>query len=123
MKQETWRAPPTVERGRERLSNWALWSRLDSADLGYPGRCSYWTPPRRGEIDEGTMDEPLPDIDWQDAEKTEAVIVQMDERSRTAIRARYIERRRMGDIAKRLHTSRDNAEKLLFEAEARIGRG
>lgn len=119
-----WLAPPTVERGRERLTNWANWSRLDSADLGYPGRCSYWTPPRRGEIDEeATTDEPLPDVDWRDAEQVEAIIVTMEARSREILCARYIRRMRIGAIAALVHMDRAGAEKWLFEAEARIGRG
>lgn len=40
---------PTIERGRDRLENWALWTRLAGADTGYPQKCSYWTPPRAGD--------------------------------------------------------------------------
>lgn len=114
---------PVVERGRDRLDNWALWSRLDGADTGYPRKCSIYTPPRAGDVwDEGDDSDPLPIIDHQDAEAVEAIIVTMAHVSRQALRAKYIDRRRLQDIAHRLSRGRDDVEKLLYEAEARVGR-
>lgn len=118
-----YRTLPVVERGRERLDNWALWSRLDGSDTGYPRECSYYTPPRTGDtFDEATESETKPPIDAIDAEAVERIIVQMAHISRVAIRVRYIERQPMKAVARALNMYTDNAAKILFEAEARIGR-
>lgn len=116
------RTLPVVERGRDRLDNWALWSRLDGADTGFPRKCSYWTPPRAGDVYDESDAESLPVIDHRDAEAVEAVIVSMAHVSRAALRAKYIERRRMQEIMRLLSRGRDDVDKLLYEAEARIGR-
>lgn len=125
----TERTPPTrptlpvVERGRDRLDNWALWSRLDGADTGFPRKCAFWTPPRAGDVwDESDDAETQPIINHQDAEAVEAIIVTMAHVSKRALRAKYIDRRRIDDIARLLSRGRDDVDKLLYEAEARIGR-
>lgn len=115
-------ASPTVERGRDRLENWAQWSRLDSSDTGYPRKCAYWTPPRAGDVYDDDDFEALPVVDYIDAERVEAIVVGLEHASRQAVRARYIERRSLNAIARLIHGDRHRAERILVEAEQRVGR-
>ena len=116
-------ASPAVERGRERLENWGLWSRLDSHGVGYPRKCAYWTPPRTGDIyDEQPESETQPVIDYVDAELVEACVIGMTHVMRRAVKAMYLDRQRKDVVAKRLHTDRHGLERLLVEAETRVGR-
>jgi hypothetical protein len=112
---------PVVERGRNRLYNWRLWSRLDGSDTGYPRRTSYYTPPRTGDtFDDG---ESAPeDIDHRDAALVDEIIHKMPYTPRICIKYVWIERRKKSDLARALGCSFQTALDHLTEAEAEIGR-
>ncbi len=112
--------PQVQERGKERLKNWALWARLDSSDTGYPSRCSYYTPPRTGEVYDEDV---LPDIDYREAERTDKAIVGMAYSSRRAVKLYYLEQAKMRAICDDLALSFDAVVKLLKDAETEVGRG
>lgn len=119
------RAPPGIERGRDRLENWANWSRLDGSDTGLPRKVNFYTPPRTGDTwAEGDQDleETKPVVNHLEAEWVEALVLRMGGRLRVAVTERYLHRREMFQIAKRLHVDREKARLILTEAEAWIGR-
>jgi DNA-directed RNA polymerase specialized sigma24 family protein len=121
----TFRASPTVERGRDRLDNWGNWSRLDGSDTGLPRKCSYYTPPRAGDTwleSDDKDEESQPVINHLEAEWVEGLVLQMPARLRLAVVERYLHRREIFQIAKRLHVDRDKARLILVEAEAWVGR-
>lgn len=114
---------PAQERGKERLENWALWSRLDSSDTGYPSRCSYWTPPRAGDVFEEVRDEPKPDINYRDAEIVEAMVVRLGAHVTIAVKMRYLKRAKTSQIARELGQTFQGAVDMLNRAEMEVGRG
>lgn len=121
----TFKAPPTVERGRDRLENWANWSRLDGSDTGFPKKVNFYTPPRTGDTwQEGgeDVDEAQPVIDHLEAQWVETLVLNMGGRLKTAVVERYLYRREIFQVARRLHVDRDKARLILAEAEAWIGR-
>ena len=118
------RAPPTLERGRERLDNWANWSRLDGSDTGLPRKCNFYLPPRAGDtyLDAEDREETKPIIDHLEAEWVESLVLNMGDRLRVAVTERYLHRREIFQVAKRLHVDRDKARLILTEAELWVGR-
>lgn len=112
---------PVVERGRDRLRNWRLWSRLDGADVGWPRKTSYYTPPRTGDVydDEESMPE---DIDHRDAELVNDIIHKMPYTPRICIKMVWIEREKKSALARHLGCTFQAALDHLTAAEAEIGR-
>lgn len=113
--------PPVQERGKARMENWANWARLDSSDTGYPTRAPYHTPARLGDIYESD-EEKLPDIDYRDAERTEAIVTRMPYSSRRAVKLYYLKRVKMRAICDDLHLSFDAVVRILRDAEIEVGR-
>jgi DNA-directed RNA polymerase specialized sigma24 family protein len=110
-----------VDRGRDRLHNWAAWSRLDGADIGYPRKTSYWTPPRTG--DTYDEEESLPEnIDHQDAERVNDLIQAMSYTPRFIVKMIWFERKKKSELARHLGCTLDKAINLLTEVESEIGR-
>ena len=108
------------EDGKERLTNWGRYMRLDSSDTGYPSRCTYWTPPRTGEI--YTDDDPLPDVDILDAEAVDRLVRRMPYSLLTACRLYYWRQRGVGAIRRELNCSFESAIDFLRAAEKEVGR-
>lgn len=114
---------PAQERGIARLHNWALWSRLDSADTGYPSRCSYYTPPRSGDIFDGPTDEANPDIDYRDAEIVEALVVRLSTHGKIAVKMRYLNRAKIIEISIEIDESVQKTLDVLAAVEKELGHG
>jgi len=120
-----YRDTPTVERGRDRLDNWANWSNLDGSDTGLPRKVNFYTPPRTGDTwQEGDPDaeEAKPVIDFVAAEWVESLVLKMPPTHKLAVTERYLRRRNFHAIAQMLHVDRDKARRILRDAEAWIGR-
>ena len=117
-------ASPIIERGQERLWNWAAWSRLDGSDTGFPRKTAYYTPPKAGDTwldgsDKG--DETEAAVNYLEAEWVEALVLELQPHQRLAVLDRYINHGDIEAMAKRLHVDRQRARIILAEAERYIG--
>lgn len=109
------------ERGRDRLENWGLWSRLDGAPCDMKRQVSWYTPPVAGDVWDGM--EVLEQPDTRDAELVERMVVGLGFLRQRAVKLRYVERYRIERVARAVRESRDMVEKLLLEVEQMVGRG